>query len=560
MPDRRLDVVQVVVDGRPLRPDLLERLALGRVEESVQLPDSFELRFEDGHFELFDEGRFAVGSTVEIAFRSEGDLVTVTTAEVTSLSLEQRGGGRHELVVRGLDLTHRLARQPKSRSFVQMTDADIAARVLADHGMRTDISPTSEVHEYVLQAGQTDLAFLAERAHRIGFDLWVAEETVHFAPRPRARTSAPTLRWGENLRKFRARFSSAERCDEVVVRGWDPVAKRAVIGRATEGERGTDAEAAERIAADARRAFGTVTRNAGQFPVTSQGEADELARSLMVKASSSECLLRGEAEGDPMLAAGTEIELTGVGDRLAGRYRITSVEHLYGVGVPYVSRFECGAKDATGLTDLVASAGSSAGAGSLGSSGRQGWGGLVVGVVTDCDDPEGLGRVRCMFPTLSDEDESTWARVASVGAGDGRGLLVTPEVGDEVIVGFEHDDRRRPVVLGGLWNREDGPPVEGGGHVSGGQVTERTFTSRSGHHLTFREDDGSTVLLHHADGHEVLLDSEGIHLTAAGGSPVVVQGQTVELTADSSLKLEAPQIEINGSAEVVVSGGVVRLN
>ena len=39
--------------------------------------------------------------------------------------------------------------------------------------------------------------------------------------------------------------------------------------------------------------------------------------------------------------------------------------------------------------------------------------GVVVGVVTNNQDPDGMGRVKVKFPWLSDADESNWARVAA---------------------------------------------------------------------------------------------------------------------------------------------------
>ena len=44
-------------------------------------------------------------------------------------------------------------------------------------------------------------------------------------------------------------------------------------------------------------------------------------------------------------------------------------------------------------------------------------------------------------------------------AGHDRGLVLIPEVGDEVVVGFEREDLRFPYVLGALWNGQDDPPV-----------------------------------------------------------------------------------------------------
>ena len=84
---------------------------------------------------------------------------------------------------------------------------------------------------------------------------------------------------------------------------------------------------------------------------------------------------------------------------------------------------------------------------------------LVAAVVDDLDDPEGLGRVRVRFPHL-DQEMSNWARLVSPGAGHERGNFFRPERGDEVVVGFEHDDPRRPYVFGGVWSVPDPPPPD----------------------------------------------------------------------------------------------------
>ena len=82
----------------------------------------------------------------------------------------------------------------------------------------------------------------------------------------------------------------------------------------------------------------------------------------------------------------------------------------------------------------------------------------MVGQVSDAKDPQNSGRVRVKLPMLSDDYVSDWARTVYPGAGKDRGLVVVPEVGDEVLVAFEHGDMRRPYVLGGLFNGVDTPP------------------------------------------------------------------------------------------------------
>ncbi|GIE89671.1 VgrG-related protein [Actinoplanes regularis] len=541
---RRLDGTVLTVDGRPLPPELYRRVILVRVDESVHLPDSFAVHLDDPYFEIFDQGSFTIGTKLEIAFRAEGDPVVVTSGEITAVTVTPGATGRHELVLTGFDLTHRLAREARSRTFQRVTDADVATRIAGEYGLDADVDATSAVHDYVLQAGETDYAFLRRRAGRIGFDFWITGRTFHFKRIPRGASTPPPLRWGHNLHRFTVRFSAAERCDEVQIRSWDPIGKQSVSGRCTETDPGTDAPAARQMADAARYAFGRVKRSAGQFPVPDQAQADALATALLLRASGEEVVLRGEAAGEPLLGAGGRVRLEQVGSRLTGSYRVTSVEHLYTAGRPYVTRFVCGGKEPAGLADLVGAA-------------PTGWGGLVVGVVTNNDDPEKLGRVRVTFPTLSAEDESTWARLAVPGGGRRRGLQWVPEVDDEVLVGFELNDLTRPVVLGGLWSRRDDPPEVGAS--SGGKVESRVLASRIDSRLTFRDGSVPAVSLSlGATSCELHLEKSESSL--AGEQKLVISANQIEIRAKSKLTLAGATVDISASGPLTAAGKPIKLN
>ncbi len=550
MPEqRRLDAAVVTIDGSPMSAELYGHMMLVQVEESVQLPDSFALHFDDPHFELFDQDKFRLGTRIQIAFRAEDDVVVVTSGEVTAISVEPGVSGRHELVVTGLDLTHRLARGPKTRTFLKMSDSDIAGRIAGEYGLDTDIDAVSETREYVLQAGETDFAFLRRLCSRIGYDFWVAEKKFFFKHKPAGRAKPYAVRWGDNLTRFTVRFASSEMCDEVVVKAWNPVDKRAVTGHATTGDAGTDAPAAGEMAGAARHAFGRVTRTTGLFPADSQTEADAIASSLLLRASGHAVVLRGEAVGNPWLGAGDQVALDRVGRRLAGNYRVTAVEHVYGADHPYTTRFVCGARDAAEMTDLLGSAAADLG--------PRGWGGLLIGLVTNNDDPDQLGRVKVQFPTLSDADESAWARVATPGGGPQRGLQWLPEVGDEVLVGFELNDRTRPMVLGGLWSRKDKPPQPDA--TQGGKTTLRLLASRKNHRVVLTDDPKSAVDLTLGDAKSTL-HLEQSESTLNGEQKLTVTGATIEIKASQKLVIEAPQIEMTARAELKVAGKPIRLN
>ena len=143
--------------------------------------------------------------------------------------------------------------------------------------------------------------------------------------------------------------------------------------------------------------------------------------------------------------------------------------------------------------------------------------GVVVGIVTNNQDPEGMGRVKVNFPWLSADDESYWARVAAPMAGNNRGAWFLPEVNDEVLVAFEHGDVRAPYVLGALWNGQDAPPRNN----SDGKNNERVIRSRSGHELVFNDDSqGAHVQIKTNAGHLFVLDD------TPGQENITVQDKT----------------------------------
>ena len=64
--------------------------------------------------------------------------------------------------------------------------------------------------------------------------------------------------------------------------------------------------------------------------------------------------------------------------------------------------------------------------------------------------------MRVKYPSLSTPRVGVGA-VATPSAGKDRGLLMLPQVDEEVVIGFEHGDARRPIVLGSLFNGQDKP-------------------------------------------------------------------------------------------------------
>lgn len=85
--------------------------------------------------------------------------------------------------------------------------------------------------------------------------------------------------------------------------------------------------------------------------------------------------------------------------------------------------------------------------------------GVVVGRVINMLDPNALGRLQVQLPFIDALDLSPWARVASPMAGLFHGTYFIPNLGDEVLVAFEHGDINAPYIIGSLWNAVARPPL-----------------------------------------------------------------------------------------------------
>jgi len=173
--------------------------------------------------------------------------------------------------------------------------------------------------------------------------------------------------------------------------------------------------------------------------------------------------------------------------------------------------------------------------------------GVVVGVVTNNQDPEGLGRVKVKFPWLSNKEESYWARVAAPMAGKERGFYFLPEVEDEVLIAFEHGDARFPYVLGALWHGKDKPPEIN----KDGKNDVRLIKSRSGHVIRLDDTSGAEKI--------EIIDESGnnrIVIDAVNNKIEITSDKDITLSAaKGTIKLNAQKIEIHSSADTKIEAG-----
>lgn len=194
--------------------------------------------------------------------------------------------------------------------------------------------------------------------------------------------------------------------------------------------------------------------------------------------------------------------------------------------------------------------------------------GIVTGIVTNNQDPDKLGRVKVRFPSLSDKDESYWARVVTPMAGAERGLYMLPEVNDEVLVAFEHGMVEFPYILGALWNGKDKPPESN----SDGKNNRRTLKSRSGHIISLDDNeneakieikDGSgknSIVVSTADNAIYIMADGDLTIKSQNGK-LILGGKGIEIKSQAEVKIEATKnMDLKAGPQLNIKGQVVNIN
>ena len=565
--------------GSPIAADLMTRLRAMTVELSVHRPGTATLRFGDRGYELFDKGTYVVGDALEVLIPDAKNKHTaVFKGELTGVGIEDSarasGPSRPALLLTAKEPTHRLASSSVFKAYLEQSYEDIIKDIAGRHGLKPKVDSTGGPLPYVLQNG-TDLAMLSDIALRLGMEFFI--DGSDLIVRARKGSKGPTLKFSDaTLKHFSASFQAQGTPSKVEVFGWDPKQQKDVKGKSgrisspSPDLLGGTAPFLKDAYAKAQKTFGKPLA-VGSTAVWDDKEADALAESIAHGLISGGLSVEGVGPSNPAVRPGSNVSVDEVGKRLKGAYYVTEVAHTYRNRQDLTTTFRSGGHRVPERPTV----------GQFAPGAPDGWAtnGLVLGVVTNIADEEGLGRVKVRFPSLGADAESNWARVIAPGAGDKRGFDVRPEVNDEVVVAFERGDTRTPLVLGGVWSAKAKLPDAKA--VEGGKVEKRLYTSRVGHTLEFsdgpdgaaagdkkrfveiRLGDGKTVVhvgedgitIDAGKGMPVTLKNDKASLSLTGSGDVVIAAENLKIDMKGDAKMKAKSVDIKGLMGTKVDGG-----
>ncbi len=494
-----LPALTVACDGAPLPDALLPALTDVRVQQRLSLPTQCELTFAAP----LDTPPAALAPGRTLRLSTEGADVPLFDGEITALEYSYGATAGAAIRVRGYDLLHRLRKRQTVRAYVQVTARDLAQQLTADFGLGVHADEPGPVWQHLIQHRPSDFALLVETAQACGLFLTMREDGLHLLTLDGDGDPVPLV-LGETLLEARIEVNGDPACRSVTATGWDPLRVETHAGTASQARVGRRVPAAvgpAQVGGSGERALvDQATQDDHHAEGVAQAELDlDVAR---------EVTFWGVAEGDPRLRPGVPVELSGVADEVAGTYVLTAVTHTIDLRSGYVSELQTAPPPPVRAPRAAVA---------------------TPGHVTRVDDPDRLGRVRVALPTYGGV-ETEWMTVMAPGAGADKGFVALPDIGDQVLVLFAHEDPGEGVVLGGLYGTT--PPFDSG--VDGGTVRRFAWQTPGGQRVTLddaqqrlRLEDQSGSYVELAPDHVLLHAAANLVLEAPGKS-VTIRGQAVD--------------------------------
>lgn len=178
-----------------------------------------------------------------------------------------------------------------------------------------------------------------------------------------------------------------------------------------------------------------------------------------------------------------------------------------------------------------------------------------LATVKENNDDKGQGRVKVAFNWQKNGKTTNWIRVQTPNAGvsgavsKNRGWVFVPEVGDQVMVSYEHGNPDRPYVTGSVFHSGSGKGGDKDNKV-------KSIITRSGNAIVFDDETGSIVITDQTGKQLIILDgTDAITVMAKRSITLTNEAESVIVMDDKSIGLQADTIALEGRKSVTLLSG-----
>jgi Rhs element Vgr protein len=547
---------------------------LNRIPKAViQLRDG---EASQSTFQASNSDHFIPGKEIEIqlGYRSQNDSVFKGIVVKHSVKIRKNAS---ILIVECRDKAVKMAREAKSRYFVDQKDSDIIEEIITSYELQAEVEATAPELREVVQYEATDWDFLLCRSEANGRMVMVEDGKVKIAQTATGQEPVVAVQYGATLLELDAEIDARRQSAGIKATSWNATDQEVIEG---EAEEPSTTDNGNLSPADLAEVLGGVTQKIRHGGKICQPELQAWADGSLLKERLAKVRGRAKFQGFAGVLPGNIMELTGIGERFEGKVYVSGVRHMvangnwetdveFGLSTElFAETFNLRPLPAAGLLPAVS--------------------GLQIGVVTVLEnDPDGEDRIKVRLPLINESEEGIWARIATLDAGTERGTFFRPEIGDEVVVGFLSNDPRYPVVLG-MCHSSAKPapePAKDDNHRKGYVSREKmqfifddekkviVLETPGGNKMILSEEDVG-ILVEDQHGNKITLDDNGVKiesikdLTLKAATDIIIEGMNMDMKAQTSFKaagttsteVSGASTTIKGSATTVIQGGVVQIN
>lgn len=489
------------------------------------------------------------GAEITIAIGYHREETVLFKGILVKQQIKVTRGGHSRVVITCKDKAFLLAQASRSAHYSTTKDADLITQLAQGAGINAQVAATDVEHTDIVQMRETDWDFIVRRAERNGLAVYTRDGELAIEE-VTATPGAITLSYGRNVLDLDLQLDARLQYNTTEATSWAPADQTNSVQPGTGGLSGPGRTSVSDLATAsggqtlALRADGHVNAQALQLWASASVKRQELSKVLGT--------ITTQGTGD--VRCGNWVTLEGLGDQFNGNAFVGGIMHAVSRG-NWLTTLQIGQAPQWHMegTNPAAPANHEP-------TWQKQHGGLHIGIVVQLEsDPDGEERILVKLPTLGDEHQGVWARMATMDAGNNRGWVIRPEIGDEVIVGFIDSNAEQPVILGRLYSSKNPSPI-----AAKDDNHEKGWVTRSGTKLVFNDEDVSVLLetpkgysihLNEKDGALKIADEHGNTWEMSKEGIAMKSPREIKIEATKDLKLKGLNVTIEADANIDVKAG-----
>lgn len=323
---------KIVYDGRDITQDISANvLSVSYTDNDSKEADEIDISVEDVEALWRNSWYPQKGSTISLSmgYEEDGILVDCGTFEIDEISIQ---GPPDTINIKAIAAGFKKGmRTKKSKSFENQTLRQIAQFVASQNGLTLVGTIANIKFTRVTQNREKDLSFLARIAHEYGYLFSVRDNKLIFTSVFEIEAGQPVLTIDRSeLRGYSIKDKTSETYKEVSVQYHNP-GDGEVKGAKVQTLSNADNVTYKQIASEDTLEVRTKAETPAQ--------ADAKAKAASHYKNSNQRTGNLSMEGSPLLVAGNNFTLTGLGE-LSGKYYIKKSSHRFDKGSGYTTSVE----------------------------------------------------------------------------------------------------------------------------------------------------------------------------------------------------------------------------